>query len=45
MTKGNEFDNYLKIFKGYKSWLEELFRVVQKGIIGTNEIEITKRFI
>lgn len=45
MTKGNALDNYLKIFKGYKSRSEELFRVVQKGITGTNEIKITKRII
>lgn len=45
MTKGNALDNYLKIFKGYKSQSEELFRVVQKGITGTNAIKITKRII
>jgi len=45
MTKGNEPGNYLKIFKGYKPWVKKLFRVVQKGITGTNEIKIAKRII
>lgn len=45
MTKGNELDHYLKIFKGYTSYLEELFWVVQKGVTGTNEIKIRNTVI